>query len=85
MSRGIARDLIVAELEMALRSDGNARRTGMSQDRVSTVGDQQILQRPLPAFCVSTRCPGDAILRVYDAARSLRDAGVPIISGFHTH
>ena len=24
------------------------------------------------------------ILRVYDAARSLRDAGIPIISGFHT-
>jgi len=34
-------------------------------------------------FC-SVRCPGDAILGAYDAARKLRDEGVTVISGFHS-
>jgi predicted Rossmann fold nucleotide-binding protein DprA/Smf involved in DNA uptake len=34
-------------------------------------------------FC-SIRCPGKVILAVYDLARALRDAGVPVIGGFHT-
>jgi hypothetical protein len=76
--------LIVAELQMPVAGAGKARRRGMAQDRVWAIGDQRILQQPLLAFFVSTRCPGDVILRVYDAARSLRDAGIPIISGFHT-
>jgi hypothetical protein len=73
-------NLAVAQLEMPV---GPATRA-QSQDSVWAIGDQQILQRPLLAFFVSTRSPGDVILRVYDAARSLRDAGLPIISGFHT-
>jgi len=34
-------------------------------------------------FC-SVRCPGDAILGAYDAARKLRDEGITVISGFHS-
>jgi len=34
-------------------------------------------------FC-SVRCPGDAILGAYDAARKLRDEGVTVVSGFHS-
>jgi predicted Rossmann fold nucleotide-binding protein DprA/Smf involved in DNA uptake len=34
-------------------------------------------------FC-SVRCPGDAILRAYDAARELRDDGETVLSGFHS-
>ncbi|MDP3062946.1 MAG: DNA-processing protein DprA, partial [Chloroflexota bacterium] len=34
-------------------------------------------------FC-SVRCPGDLILKTYDLARALRDAGVPVIGGFHS-
>jgi predicted Rossmann fold nucleotide-binding protein DprA/Smf involved in DNA uptake len=37
----------------------------------------------LGLFC-SVKCPGDLILRTYDLARALRDAGVPVISGFHS-
>ena len=48
------------------------------------IGNQQILQRPLLALFVCTRCPGDVILRVYDIARNLRDGQVPVIGGFHT-
>jgi predicted Rossmann fold nucleotide-binding protein DprA/Smf involved in DNA uptake len=39
--------------------------------------------RLLGFFC-STRCPGEIILRTYDLAHTLRDAGVPVISGFHS-
>jgi len=76
--------LVVAELQIRAAGAGTARRKGAPQGRVWAIGDQQILQRPLLALFVTTRCPGDVILRVYDAARSLRDAGIPIISGFHT-
>ena len=34
-------------------------------------------------FC-SIRCPGNVILRTYDLARALREAGVPVIGGFHS-
>ena len=34
-------------------------------------------------FC-SIRCPGEAILGAYDAARKLRDDGVTVVSGFHS-
>jgi hypothetical protein len=52
--------------------------------RAWAIGDQTILERPLLAFFVCTCCPGDVILRVYDVARQLRDAQVPVIGGFHT-
>jgi predicted Rossmann fold nucleotide-binding protein DprA/Smf involved in DNA uptake len=52
--------------------------------QIWALGDAAILQRPLLGFFCSVKCPGDLILRTYDLARALRDAGVPVISGFHT-
>ena len=52
--------------------------------QIWALGDVAILQRPLLGFFCSVKCPGDLILRTYDLARALRDAGVPAISGFHT-
>jgi predicted Rossmann fold nucleotide-binding protein DprA/Smf involved in DNA uptake len=49
-----------------------------------TLGDRAILGCPLLALFCSSQCPGDIILRTYDLARSLRDAGVPVIGGFHS-
>lgn len=52
--------------------------------RISIIGDPELLKRQwLGLFC-SVKCPGDLILRTYDLARALRDAGVPVIGGFHT-
>jgi predicted Rossmann fold nucleotide-binding protein DprA/Smf involved in DNA uptake len=48
------------------------------------LGNLTILQRRLLGFFCSTRCPGEMILRTYDLARVLRDAGVTVISGFHS-
>lgn len=76
--------LVVAELRMPAAGPREAGRKVAAANRVWTIGDQQILQRPLLALFTTTRCPGDVILRLYDAARNLRDAGVPIIGGFHT-
>jgi predicted Rossmann fold nucleotide-binding protein DprA/Smf involved in DNA uptake len=48
------------------------------------MGTLEILaEHKLGLFC-SVRCPGDAILGAYDAARKLRDEGVTVISGFHS-
>jgi len=42
-----------------------------------------LASRRIALFC-SVKTPGDAILRTYDAARHMRDAGVTVISGFHS-
>jgi predicted Rossmann fold nucleotide-binding protein DprA/Smf involved in DNA uptake len=48
------------------------------------IGNLGMLRTPLLGLFCSTRCPGNVILRTYDLALALREAGVPIISGFHT-
>jgi predicted Rossmann fold nucleotide-binding protein DprA/Smf involved in DNA uptake len=59
---------------------------------LNAIGDLSLLQKPaigsavpevIALFC-SIKCPGDLILKTYDLAQSLRDAEIPIISGFHT-
>jgi predicted Rossmann fold nucleotide-binding protein DprA/Smf involved in DNA uptake len=52
--------------------------------RLWAIGSLDILQTPLLGLFCSTRCPGNVILRTYDLALALREAEVPIISGFHT-
>ena len=53
-------------------------------DGLHVIGNRAILQLPLTALFCSNRCPGDIIIRTYDIARAMRDAGVPVIGGFHT-
>ena len=52
--------------------------------QIWTIGNPDILNRPLLGLFCSVKCPGDLILRTYDLARALRDEDVPVISGFHT-
>jgi hypothetical protein len=46
--------------------------------------NHDLLDLPLTALFCSRKCPGNVILRAYDLAVGLRDAGVPVIGGFHT-
>ena len=56
--------------------------TGFS--RFWAIGDVKILSTPLLGLLCSIRCPGRVIVQTYDLARTLRDAGVPVIGGFHS-
>ena len=47
-------------------------------------GNLSLLDEPLTALFCSNRCPGDLILKTYDVARTIRDAGIPVIGGFQT-
>jgi predicted Rossmann fold nucleotide-binding protein DprA/Smf involved in DNA uptake len=60
----------------AYHSDGN--------EIITAIGDPAIMRSPLLALFCSARCPGRLILRTYDLAVALRDAGVAVVSGFHT-
>lgn len=51
---------------------------------LDVIGDPSLLDQHLLALVTSVRCPGDAIIRLYDVIRELRDAGVPMIGGFHS-
>ena len=57
-------------------------RTGFS--RFWAIGGVKILDTPLLGLLCSIRCPGRVIVQTYDLARALRDAGVPVIGGFHS-
>jgi predicted Rossmann fold nucleotide-binding protein DprA/Smf involved in DNA uptake len=56
--------------------------TGFS--RFWAIGDVKILSTRLMGLLCSIRCPGRVIVQTYDLARVLRDAGVPVIGGFHS-
>jgi len=47
-------------------------------------GDVDILDHKRIALFCSIKCPGEQILKAYDIARALRDAGKTVISGFHS-
>ena len=47
-------------------------------------GSPGLLKEKSVALLCSIRCPGNLILKTYDLARSLRDAGVTVIGGFHS-
>jgi predicted Rossmann fold nucleotide-binding protein DprA/Smf involved in DNA uptake len=52
--------------------------------RLWAIGNVKILaEHKVGLFC-SVRCPGDAILGAYDAARKLREEGVTVVGGFHS-
>lgn len=51
---------------------------------LNEIGDVSLLQKPAIALFCSKQCPGDLILTTYDLAQALRDAKIPVISGFHT-
>ena len=55
-----------------------------SPPTLSAIGNLILIQKPAMALFCSMKCPGDLILKTYDLAQALRDAKIPVISGFHT-
>ena len=51
---------------------------------VTAIGNLDILRHNSTAIFCSTKCPGDLIVKTYDIAQILRDAGMTVISGFHS-
>ena len=63
---------------------GLAAMLGGAAPRIAALGNVGLLrQRKVALFC-SVRCPGNLILKTYDLACSLREAGVTVIGGFHS-
>ena len=52
--------------------------------KVESKGNLRLLDEPLTALFCSNRCPGDLILKTYDLAMAMRDAGISVIGGFQT-
>ena len=56
----------------------------VNADSLLTISNLSILHADLTALFCSGQCPGDVILTMYDLARAMRDAGVPVIGGFQS-
>lgn len=52
--------------------------------RIASIGNLDILKSKPIALVCSVKCPGNIILQTYDLAQQLREAGVPVIGGFHS-
>ena len=52
--------------------------------QMKSKGNLNLLKESLTALFCSQRCPGDIVLKTYDLARAMREAGVPVIGGFQT-
>jgi len=63
---------------------GLAAMLGGAAPRIAAMGDVGLLRQRKVALFSSVRCPGSLILKTYDYACSLRDAGATVISGFHS-
>jgi predicted Rossmann fold nucleotide-binding protein DprA/Smf involved in DNA uptake len=53
-------------------------------DTITAIGNLDILRHNSTSLFCSTKCPGDLIVKIYDLAQILRDAGMTVISGFHS-
>ena len=51
---------------------------------ITTMGNLDILNQKKLAFFCSIKCPGHLILKTYDLAQHLKEAGVTVIGGFHS-
>ena len=51
---------------------------------LKAIGNSEVLNLEYTALFCSIRCPGDLILKAYDLARAMREAGTPVIGGFQT-
>ncbi|ETW92304.1 MAG: hypothetical protein ETSY1_44235 [Candidatus Entotheonella factor] len=60
------------------------RRVAPIPTRLWAIGNLKILDRRLVGFFCSMQCPGNIILKTYDLVMGLRDAGIPIVSGFQS-
>jgi len=57
---------------------------GQAPQSVTALGNLDILRlKKLALFC-SVKCPGSLILKTYDLTQALRQAGIPVIGGFHS-
>ena len=55
-----------------------------SAPTLTAIGNLELLTQSTIALFCSIKCPGDLILKAYDLAQALREAEIPVISGFHT-
>lgn len=51
---------------------------------ITAIGNLGILQNKTLAVLSSSKCPGKVILQTYDLMKNIREAGITVISGFHS-
>jgi predicted Rossmann fold nucleotide-binding protein DprA/Smf involved in DNA uptake len=73
-------DIVASEYPPFLRN----RLDGHPLPGLSYIGKLEILEKRLMAWFCSSRCPGEVVLRTYDLARTCREQGVVVVSGFHS-
>jgi predicted Rossmann fold nucleotide-binding protein DprA/Smf involved in DNA uptake len=53
-------------------------------ETIAAIGNIDILQNKTLAVFSSSKCPGKVILQTYDLMKNIREAGITVISGFHS-
>lgn len=74
-------------IQLAAADHPESLRNRLGPDPISplwSLGNLALLEHRLFGWVCSARCPGEVILKTYDLARALRDAGVAVVGGFHS-
>ncbi|MDO9287218.1 MAG: DNA-processing protein DprA [Thermodesulfovibrionales bacterium] len=51
---------------------------------ITAIGNLAILRNKTLAVFSSSKCPGKVILQTYDLMKKIREAGITVVSGFHS-
>jgi len=65
-------------------STSNKYLSEFSTPSITAIGNPDILQNKTLAIFSSSKCPGKVILQTYDVMKNIREAGITVISGFHS-
>jgi hypothetical protein len=66
------------------RATAKILRTELKGHPLKAIGDLNNLNQKLLGIMCSQRCPGDLVLKGFDAAKQIRDQGIIVVSGFHS-
>jgi len=67
-----------------VKPDTDIQRIDLRGHPLKAIGDLNNLNKNLLGIMCSQCCPGDLVLKGFDAAKQIRDQGITVISGFHS-
>lgn len=66
------------------RANAEIQLTELRGHPLKAIGDPNNLNQNLLGIMCSQSCPGDLVLKGFDAAKQIRDQGITVASGFHS-
>lgn len=67
-----------------VKPDTDIQRIELRGHSLKAIGDPNNLNQNLLGIMCSQSCPGDLVIKGFDAVKQIRDQGITVVSGFHS-